>query len=654
MCGIAGLVHGDAASSLGGVERMLSSIRHRGRDGAATWAGDGVILGHNRLSIIDLSPTGAQPMANSTGTVWVVCNGEIYNYRELREALIARGHRFRGSSDTEVIPHLYEEYGEDFAPHLRGMFALALWDQTQRRLILARDRAGKKPLFYAEVAGGFAFASEMKALFCLPGVDLRIRDQGIHDYLTYGVIPGNETIYRGIFRVAPAHLLIREAGGAMSCRRYWRLGFHPKLDISREEAKEEILRRLRDAVAIRLRSDVPVGVFLSGGIDSGLITALAAQELGTKLKTFTIGFVDAAFDERPLARQVAERYDTDHTEFVLESILGDDLQSIIRHYDDPFSAPSALPSFAVARLAGAEVKVVLNGDGADEIFCGYRHFVAARLIGRLQAVGVDALRPLWRVLHATLPAPRRGRGRYQFLHRFLRALGETGAGRYLALTTDRLNEHEKAFLYGGEAPFGDRPIRSSLRFIDDLDDECVALGPIDSTMLRDYRQMLPDDHLVKMDIATMASTLEARSPFLDHELGEFVARLPESYRLDGPLTKPLLREIAAPLLPESVVTARKRGFEIPLLRWMRGDLNSLMRNLVLDPGSYARNHFDRRRLELLVEGRGWDAKRWSSIVWTLMCLEIWWDNYRGNIVTMATRGEKSTGAGVSALATTAW
>ncbi|CAN0342446.1 unnamed protein product, partial [Discosporangium mesarthrocarpum] len=372
---------------------------------------------------------------------------------------------------------------------------------------------------------------------------------------------------------------------------------------------------LRDAVKIRLRSDVPLGCFLSGGIDSGLICALAAKELDRPLKTFSIGFADQGFDERPLARRVADQYKTDHRDFVLDSNI-EDVERIIAHYDEPYSDASALPSFAVTQMAAEDVSVVLNGDGGDEIFAGYRHFIAARSADRLDRALTPGLKRLMAQITERMPAPRRGRTPYQFLHRFLRVAAQAPAERFVALTSDRLSEADKAALYGEQTGFS-----PSVRWASDIDTR--GLGPVDAMLKRDFYRLLGDDHLIKMDMASMAWTLEARSPFLDHALIDLAASLPEDIKLGGNTTKPLLRALAARHLPDEVVNAPKRGFEIPLLRWMSQDLNGMLRERVLDPSSYCMTRFNGRAVEALLTGDGWDRKRWAACVWGLLCLEIW-------------------------------
>ena len=354
---------------------------------------------------------------------------------------------------------------------------------------------------------------------------------------------------------------------------------------------------------------------------------MAASAMDRPLKTFSIGFSDQQFDERPLARLVAEQYGTDHREFVLGSDPAD-IETIIGHYDEPYSDASALPSFVVARLASKEVSVVLNGDGGDEIFAGYRHFIAARSAHRLDRFLSPTLKNLLSAVSDHMPAPRRGRTPYQFLHRFLRVASQAPADRFVALTSDRLSEDEKRTLYGQDAG-----LAPSVRWAAAIDTE--GLGPVDAMLKRDFHRLLGDDHLVKMDMASMASTMEARSPFLDHEIVDLAASLPEAVKLSGNTTKPLLRALAARHLPNEVVTAPKRGFEIPLLRWMEGDLNSMLRQRVLDPSSYAMTRFDPKAVENLLTGEGWDRKRWAACAWGLLCLEIWWSNYRNMVVPAA-------------------
>jgi len=379
MCGIVGIISSPRTIDKQAFRYITSYLKHRGPDGEGFYFEDHLALGHRRLSIIDLEG-GRQPIANEDGTVVTVFNGEIYNYVELREKLIEKGHRFSTKTDTECLVHLYEERELDFLHDLRGMFALALWDKKQRRLILARDRLGKKPLFYTVQNGALVFASELKALIKYPTVKAEISQQSIWDYLTFGFIPSPNTVYQWIHKLPPGHVLIYNSSGEAKVEQYWQVSITPKITLSRQEVLEQAEGKLKEAVCLRLRSDVPVASFLSGGIDSGLVTAIAAQNYPKRLKTFTIGFEDGDFDERYLASQVAERYNTEHQEFMVKANLADDLPKIVAVYDEPFADSSAIPSWYVAREASRYVKVVLNGDGGDEAFCGYRRHLAAKLI----------------------------------------------------------------------------------------------------------------------------------------------------------------------------------------------------------------------------------------------------------------------------------
>ncbi len=623
MCGICGIMEPGLQDRDKLVESMIKRLHHRGPDAQGVWGDDCTTLGHARLSIIDLSPSGKQPMSNEDNSVWVVLNGEIYNYRELKKDLEEQGHCFRGTSDTEVLPHLYEEYGVNLFSHLHGMFALAIWDTRKQLLLLARDRVGKKPLFYAGLHKGFAFASEMKALLAIPDTDAEPRAQGVYDYLTFGVIPGPDTIYSGIHRVPPGHYLQVTQDGVPETKSYWQLEYLPKYKISGDEAHEEVLRLLRQAVRLRLRSDVPVGSFLSGGIDSGLVTAIASQESDAVLNTYTIGFQDKAFDERELARSVAEYYGTNHKEFLVHSDMKKDIEFVLGFYDEPHSGPSAVPSFAVSRLAAQHTKVVLNGDGGDETFAGYRRYMAEKFFATLDSLGLGKGRPFYRLLNDLLPMPRKGRNLYQFLHRFIRGLSVHPDMRYMAWTHDRLTEAEKSELYGGQKSF-----QSYMRVIHRLVKGEDGLGAVDRMLRKDFCMLLPDDHLIKMDIATMAYSLEARSPLLDHKLLEFTARLPENIKLSGYTTKPILRSLAERFLPAPVIKAPKKGFEVPIVRWMSHDLNGMLRERVLSSDSFCMATFDHKAIRNLIDGKEWDIKRWANIVWSLLCLEIWWDVYR--------------------------
>lgn len=633
MCGIAG-IWGNARTPR--LRAMADALRHRGPDDEGLWISPRADFGfaQRRLSIIDLGG-GHQPIFNETGRIAVVFNGEIYNYKELRAELLKRGHALRTESDTECIVHLYEDHGADFVSHLRGMFAIALWDDDKQELLLARDRAGKKPLYVAQTADEFYFGSEIKSVVAglrtaTSPPALTIDDQTLSDYLAWGEIHAPATIYNEIRSLEPAELVVVRDRRIQQRTAYWRLDMLPKLALNFDEAVERVDQLVREAVTLRLRSDVPVGTFLSGGIDSGIVTAIAAENYPGRLITVTIGFEDDAFDERPLARLVAQRYNTQHHEVLVRPDVANDLPKIAAAYDQPFAGPSCIPSYYVARAARQFVKVVLNGDGGDEVFAGYRRYVAARLNRWLQATDNPVGRPLWRALAAVMPTPREYRSGYAFAHRFARGMGLDAEQRYLAWSLDLLSDGEKRELCAaanGHVASGQSWLQQTLsadRLIAPFVQRFAACGPVDRMLGTDFSTILPHELLVKMDIACMAHSLEARSPLLDHVLIEHVARFPEHVKLAGTRTKPLLRTLSRRYLPESIRSAPKRGFEVPLLRWLRGDLRPMCEDILLSRSGLLAERFQRAARERLVRGGdGLDPRRWSRRVWTLLMLGIW-------------------------------
>ncbi len=591
----------------------------------------GVGLGMRRLSIIDVAG-GHQPISNEDGSVWLVFNGEIYNYIELREGLLARGHRFVTQSDSETIVHLYEDVGLDFVKQLRGMFGIALWDARQRQLVLARDRLGKKPLYYSEKNGEFFFGSEIKAVVAALGGGVTIDDQALVDYLAWSIVPAPETIYREVRTLPAAHVMVVRDRRVAYAEPYWRLDVEPKSSVTEAEAVEQIDHTLREATRLRLRSDVPVGAFLSGGIDSGLVTAMAAQQYGGRLLTVSIGFEEGEFDERPLARQVAERYATDHHEVVVRPDAAEILPTIAAAFDQPYSNTSAIPNYYVAEAARRHLKVVLTGDGGDEILAGYRRYVAARINGRLAWTDNVALRPLWKGLRAVLPTPRSYRTNRAFLHRLVRGMACEPADRYMLWLLDMFRSSELARLCNGHDWV--RRTEPAERIARALHDEYRQAGYVDRMMAMDARMNLIDSLNLKLDICTMAHSLEARCPLLDHVLIDEVARLPERVKLPGRQTKPLLRKLAERYLPPDVCVAPKRGFEIPLLRWLETDLRELRDDIILSPTGLLAERFNRKALEDLVYRRiDIEPSRWSQQVIVLLMLGIWDRYVRSQVVS---------------------
>jgi len=628
MCGICGVVAFDPAARI--EERLLRGmaglLAHRGPDGEGVWAQGPVGLGHRRLAIIDLSDAAAQPMANEDETVWIVFNGEIYNFQGLRDDLVRRGHRFRSKSDTETILHLYEEEGEACLGRLRGMFAFALWDGRRRRLLLARDRVGKKPLFYWHRPGrGLAFASEPKAFLADPEFRAEPDPEAIWHFLGLQYIPSPWSAFRGVRKLPPAHYLVLE-GDRLEVRRYWELRYTPKRTEPAADLLAELGARLREAVRLRLISDVPLGAFLSGGVDSSGVVALM-HAVGTgPVRTFSIGFPEAEYDELRYARMVAERFGTEHHELVVRPDALAVLPRLVWHYNEPFGDSSAIPSLYLAEMTRRSVTVALNGDGGDESFAGYHRYLALRLsrpfdfvppglgrglqglAGRLPAGRAKGF--LSRAAHflaAQDPDPRR---------RYTRWLLHFDHGRKRALCTPAFQA-----LAGGA---------DSAELILAAYARADGTDLLDRTLSVDVQTYLPDDLLVKMDIATMAHSLEARSPYLDHEVMEFAAALPPRLKLRGRVGKALLKDLLAPLLPPELLHRRKMGFGVPLDHWFRGPLRDFLRDTLLSPRCLNRGYLEPATVQALVEEHVSGRRNWQSQLWDLVVLELWFRTFIDN------------------------
>ncbi|OYV97074.1 MAG: asparagine synthase (glutamine-hydrolyzing) [Acidobacteria bacterium 21-70-11] len=614
MCGIAGVCLPDGREVVGsGLAEALLALRHRGPDGEGTFTAPGIALGMRRLAIIDLV-TGAQPVFNEDRSVVAVLNGEIYNYVELRESLRQRGHAFATASDTEVLVHLYEDEGEALCSRLRGMFAFAIWDGRARTLLLARDRFGKKPLYVAPLPGGLAFASELKGLRPLlrgAGAAPRVREQGIYDYLSLGAVPQPDTVYEGVSAVGPGRWL-RFDGERIREQAYWRPELEPKTAISYADAQEELRRTVGEAVRLRLRSDVPVGVFLSGGVDSSVVAYEAARHLGGGLRTFTVSVADAEMDEAPVARRTAAALGVENVVLPLHVAPRDEVLAVARHFDQPFADPSAIPSLAVARLAREHVKVVLNGDGGDEVCGGYRRYLAARTLGRIAAV--PGARPVLRAVFSRLAAGRR-RSAAGLLRRFGRGLALGPGARYLVWTKDLLLDEDKRRVWRG------RPQRATEAWVAERLD--CNLAAVDAQIAGDIGIELLSSLLVKMDMATMAASLEGRSPFLDHEVAQFALRLPVAFRVRGARLKAVLRDAYRDRLPREVIEGRKRGFEVPLAAWLDGDLRDLVGDALLAPDARIAAYVEPAFVRAVVEGAAMRERNRAGLVYALLMLELW-------------------------------
>ncbi len=614
MCGIAGFLARDARARADdeAVKRITASLVHRGPDASGLWSHGPCALGHRRLSIIDLSPEANQPMLNETGDVAIAVNGEIYNFASLRAELEARGHRFRSRCDSEVVVHLYEEHGEDFASRLDGMFAILIYDAKNRRVLAARDRSGKKPLYWRALPSGVAFASEASSLVVAfrdqrPEIDLGAIDA----YLTLQYVPSPRTAYRDIHKVPAAHVAVFEPGAEPRLVRYWskpRDAFHG----SASDAEEELLRLLRAAVRKRLVSDVPLGAFLSGGLDSSTIVALMSEASPRPVKTFSIGFPDAGDSELPYARLIAKRFGTEHHEQTVTPEMTSVLASTVRHHGQPFADSSAIATFYLARMTREHVTVALSGDASDELFAGYKRYTNARighLHDALPRAGRVALRAaLGTVVRAVKPS----------LAHFGDTLALGEAARYARLV-GQFSADDKRALY--LEPMTRAMSDAVVREFDRILAASAATSAMGKLCDLDFNTYLEGDINPKVDIASMTHSLEVRCPFLDTDVIELAARLP-AHMMMRARGKWILRRATRKLLPPRTRHRIKRGFALPLERWMRRDLHEMTRDVLLDKRATERGLFDPRAVRSLVEGID-DGTSSPDHVWTLLVLELW-------------------------------
>lgn len=611
MCGISGY-WGPDEKIAAQLATSLDTIHRRGPNDRGTHNTSDVSMGMTRLAVIDVEG-GSQPLYNEDGTIAVVFNGEIYNYRELMRDLGAMGHRFTTRSDTEVLVHLYEEHGAEMVTYLRGMFAFAIHDSRNRRLFLARDRFGKKPLYYREHGGGLTFASEIKALkpyARAAGERWTVSAQAVADYLSLGTVPQPSTIYDRVLCV-PAGSHATYCDGRLDVRRYWFPTFSPKTDLSYEAAQNETHRLIRESVRLRLRSDVPLGVFLSGGVDSSVIAYEAAQVLGSNLQCFTVS-TGGELDESNLAAQTARQLGVQHHVLPLRLDPVEGLQTVVRHYDQPFADSSAIPSLQIAKLAAERVTVVLNGDGGDEVFAGYRRHISAAAAGHLSWIPQRIASGVAATLGSGASIRRSPLG---FAARFARGLAMAPDERYLAWTTDMLREQDmRAHWVGPPVEPTERLIRETL---------APDLSQLDQQLESDRRVNLLSDLLVKIDMACMAHSLEARSPLLDHTLAEFAWRLPDRYRIRHGTPKMILRDAYRGVLPAGVTSGQKRGFEIPLSDWLAGDLQTMLRDLVGSPNAKLRSFVDDALIASLLNDTGFADRNKAYLLYALLVLELW-------------------------------
>jgi asparagine synthase (glutamine-hydrolysing) len=556
---------------------MNESLRHRGPDDEGIFLGRGIGLGHRRLSIIDVAG-GHQPISNEDGTIWVLLNGEIYNYSELYADLVSRGHRFATSSDTETIVHLYEEFGEECFAKLQGMFAIAIWDGKKRRLLLARDRVGKKPLYYFVDRNRLVFGSELKAILSANGLPRTIDPLALCDYFSFSYVPAPKTIYKNIRKLLPAHYLVVSAAGVRETE-YWKLSFAKIQNHTEADWCEIIRQQLCEATRIRLMSEVPLGAFLSGGVDSSSIVAMMSRLMDRPVTTCSIGFSAQKYDESEYAREVATRFNADHHEDTVEVQALDVLDKLAWHYDEPFADSSAVPTYYVSKIARRRVTVALGGDGGDENFAGYRRYVFDRMENRMRSFVPQPVRravfgPLGRLYPglAWAPRPLRAKATLQSLSR------SPLEGYFNSISVFRPDEKPRLFTRDFLQQLGDYDSLDVLRQYYDAADTTDPLSRIQYVDIKTY---LPDDILTKVDRASMAVSLELRAPMLDHRFMELVASIPSNLKLHGRTGKYILKRAMEPLLPSDILYRPKQGFAIPIDQWFRGELKESAYDLVV-------------------------------------------------------------------------
>jgi len=630
MCGIAGVVYRDPSRPVDRavLRAMADAIAHRGPDADGYWIGPGVGLAHRRLSIIDVAGSD-QPIGNEDGSLQVVFNGELYNYPSLRERLLAAGHQLKTRGDTETLVHLYEDHGADLVSAIRGMFAFALWDSRRRRLLLARDRVGIKPLYLYRDDEKLIFGSEIKALLAHPGVDRDLNLESLEDYIGFGMVAGPSSIFRRIEKLPPGHLLdISHDSLRAPSRMYWSL--KPSISAARttDEWLEAVRAKVDECVRIHLIADVPVGAFLSGGVDSSVVVARAAGQAAEPIQTFSMGFQEEAFSELPYAREVAERFHTIHRDAIVTPDALQLVDDIVKYYDEPFADTSAIPTFLVSSLAKQYVKVVLSGDGGDEAFGGYTRYAhdawEAKLRQRI---------PAW-IRHRVLPSLSAAWPKADRLPRPLRAktlltnLSLDPAAAYansLAICRPPLRREllkPLARSLNGYEPGA--PIQDAYRTADP-DDAIAAMIAADVTV------RLPDDYLVKVDRASMAHGLEVRPPLLDHELLELTASIPSDLKVANGATKWIFKEAYRADVPSRVTTRKKQGFEIPIDRWLRGPLREMFESVVLAPGSPAAEVIDQATARRIYTHHVAGSSRQGPTLWSLLVLARWIERYRPSL-----------------------
>lgn len=619
MCGIVGKLYFNKDKGIyeKEIREMTKILVHRGPNDEGIFLDGNLGLGHCRLSIIDLSPAGNQPMPNEDQTIWLVFNGEIYNFQELRKILEKKGHQFKSKTDSESIIHLYEDYGPNCLNYLQGMFAFAIWDRKKRELFLARDRVGKKPLKYYFDSNVFIFASELKAILKNSEVKKEIDFEAIDEYLTYQYVPSPLTGFKNIKKLPPAHYLIVKENGEIEIKKYWQLDFSQKWNLSEKEWQEKIVEKLKEAIRLRMVSDVPLGAHLSGGIDSSLVVAFMAREFKEPIKTFSIGFKEIDYNELPYAKLVAERYKTDHYEFILEPETIEILEKLAWHYEEPYADSSALPTWYLAEKTKEYVTVALNGDGGDENFAGYTRYNAMKLFYQLKRIPFkNFFKEINQLLYQIT-----NRKIFQKGYRFFNAFSNNPIDSYLKII-DYFGPEEKEGIYTEDLKNKVKNSRWHF-FLEEKFKETKDLDWLDQLLKVDTISYLPDDLLVKVDIASMTHSLEVRSPFLDYKFLELTARMPSSLKIKGHTKKYLIKKIAERYLPKECIYRPKQGFGVPLEHWFREEkFENYLKKELLDK-KFLDYGFKKEGVEKLILDHKIKKANYANQLWALLMLAKW-------------------------------
>lgn len=620
MCGICGKIHFDPSRRIdeSEIRGMADSIRHRGPDDEGYHVQDNVGLGFRRLSIIDLS-TGHQPLTNEDGSLWIIFNGEIYNFPELREILLGKGHILRTRTDTECILHLYEEYGNECVNYLRGMFAFAIWNNKSKALFCARDRFGIKPFYYYVDQHSFIFGSEIKSILKAADVDRAMDLNALDSYFTYGYVTGSRTIYSAIKKLLPAHTLSLHPCSSSQPRltSYWDLQFHP--DYSRSEAQwlEEVENKFSESVRLHMISDVPLGAFLSGGVDSSSVVALMARYSTERVKTFSIGFAESQFNELQYAREVARKYQTDHHERVLEPESVTLLSTLVDAYDEPFADNSAIPTYYVSKFAREYVTVALSGDGGDELFAGYTHYPKLRNIERYNFLPAFVRKPLAKGIHSLIPNTVQGKGLS-----YLLSQDEDMIGAHISV----FNRLERKKLYASD-------VYDHLQgsYAESEKEKIIRNSRAEEYVSRmqelDIRSYLVDDILTKVDVVSMQNSLEMRVPFLDHQFVELTLKIPVQYKMHRRGQKYIFKQAMSPYLPASILHHKKQGFTLPFKLWFKEDLKEYVDDRFLATRSRLSNYLNMDCVRNVVSEHRRGSRDFTTKIWSLLFFDAWLDRF---------------------------